>query len=168
MKKSIIAICIVAMLILYGCPVLTVNSIDNGSYAVPSWLAGTWKEVKSTGKGESFFIESKKNEKGNLWVYTLDSLGNRHDIDRRAVILSDIGGEVFLSAYDPGYDLADPGWYLYKFQQVSNTEFMLLPLKEKTIEYSAKQEDIKAFIEKNKDNPEIYEESERSRYLKQK
>ena len=168
MKKIITVICMAGMLILYGCPAQTEKSIDNGSYNVPTWMSGNWTEIKSNGKGDSYFLESVKASKGNILVYSLDSLG-KHSSDSRRVILSEIGGAVFLNVYDAGDDeMSDPGWYLYKFQVVSKTEFTLLPLKENVVPRSATQEELRVFLEKNKDSNDIFDESQRSRYQKQK
>jgi hypothetical protein len=165
MRKVIISLFFAGMLVLCGCPMMTQNSIDEGSYSVPEWLKGKWYEVKTNGRPEGYDIEATKDKKGHFQAYSIDSLGNRKS-ESFHVILSDVGGVVFWNVYDPGDDMDPAGWYLYKFQKISNNEFVLTAVKEKVIDFAAPQQEIKAFLMKNKDNDAILSPEETAHYKK--
>jgi len=168
MKKALISILLAGMLILYGCPAQTEESIDNGSYVALAWFSGTWKEVKAVGKGDMYIIEPVKDKKGNFSAYKLDSLGRKSELDKIPVILSDVGGEIFLNAYGLGGEMNQEGWFLFKLKKESSKEFSILPVKEYEIEFSSTQEEVKAFIQKNKDNIAIFDETQLAHYKKVK
>ncbi|MGZ5304613.1 MAG: hypothetical protein ACXWDO_10910, partial [Bacteroidia bacterium] len=103
MKKLAFAAVFMCMFILFGCPLQTENSMDMGSYKVPSWLTGTWKQSNSTTSATSYYIDAVKGKTGHIVVYTINSLGEKESQGRNC-ILSDVGGQPFLSAYDAGDD----------------------------------------------------------------
>src|SRR5687768_9338188 len=154
MKKLAFAAIFICMFILCGCPVLTQNSMYEGSYKVPSWLAGTWKLASKTGSEttSSYYIEAVKGKTGNILVYSVNSSGVREKTGRKCTV-SDIGRQAFLSAYDAGDDeMNDPGWYIHKFEEISKNEFELIPVKEYAISYEAEPAEIKSYLLENKDN----------------
>lgn len=166
MKKLAFASFLLCVLILFGCPARTEKSMDQGSYEVPAWLSGNWYILNDSNKiSERYNIQPVQGKTGHLLVYTIKEDGSRQE-PVIPCILSNVGGQVFLSAYMSGSDWIDKGWYILKFREISNREFELLPVKENAINYSAAPDEIIAFLKKNKDNAGIYELEDTGRYLK--
>jgi hypothetical protein len=154
------------MIILAGCPAQTRNSIDNGSYAVPSWIQGTWQRTEN-GSWKSGYKLEKDSKTGYLKRTTVDSTGKVTDNKPYPVVMSDVGGKIFLSVFMPEDSEAPAGYYLYEFRKVSNKEFTITPVKEKAIDFDASQATIKNFLLENKDNSSIFDASDTWRYVKQ-
>ena len=155
------------LLVLTGCPQVTKNSMDEGSYDAPAWLAGKWWSIDANGKRNDGYYLEKDTKKGNIKCYELDSTGKIKYVDARQVILSTVGNKVFLSFYNSGDDMSEEGYYIYEFRKVSNTEVVLAGVKEHKIGYDAGAEEILTYLEKNKDNKDLYDASETTRYKKE-
>lgn len=166
MKRIQVFSLLVIMFMISGCPLLTKNSIDSGSYDVPAWLPGTWWEVDDNGKKKDGHLLQKADKKGTLKCYNTDSLGKPDYTSPRQVVLSSVAGKIFMGVYEKGDDVSDEGYYIFEFRKVSNTEFVLHGLKEHSIDYDASQKDIIRFLEQNKDSKDIYEPGEVTHYKK--
>jgi hypothetical protein len=166
MKKVFVCVSFLCMTFLFGCSLLTKNSIDNGSYELKAWLNGNWILVDGGGKKENYYIESIKDEKGHLKAYPLDSLGRRGSVNYD-MILSDVNGTLFLNVYQPEDEFSSEGWYIYKFNKINNKKISIVAVKEGIVDYSASSEEIKAFLAQNKDKDEIYNTSETAEYKKE-
>ena len=167
MKKFLfICLAMSAILIITACANLCKQSIDNGSYTIPKWMPGQWTELKTDGsKGSvTYKIEALKDT-------AYDKAGDPKDANfqKHPIIMSQIGATIFMSIYDKGNeaDAVDPGWYLYKFERISDKEFTLTPLKENTIGYEASQEQIQSYLKANKDKARTYDNAAIERYIKQ-
>ncbi len=167
MKHLAVYSLLLIMLVLAGCPVLTKNSIDEGSYEIPSWLTGTWREVDKEGKMKNTYVFKKEAKKGNLICLEADSTGKPYEGKSRKVVMSTVDSKVFLCAFEAAGDMNEEGYYIFEFRKVNNKEFILAGIKEHEIDYDAPPADIKAFLLKNKDNTGIYDAAETSRYVKQ-
>jgi hypothetical protein len=167
MKQVMIYGLLVAMLLLAGCPVLTKNSIDEGSYAIPSTMNGVWHEMESTGKVKKTYLIKTGNRKGTLTGYDADGEGTPYaSTPVTNVIMSTVKGKVFFFVYKPEDDMDPAGYYIFEFQSVSDKEFKLVPVKEHAVDYNASPEEIAKFLEQNKDNKGIYDLGEVLRYVK--
>jgi hypothetical protein len=116
MKSAAVYGLLALMLVLTGCPAQTDNPVDNGSYAVPSWLPGKWKNYQD-GKMSHYILEKRK-EKGQFTCYSLDSTGAKK-VEYDPVILSKVGKQVFVSA------MSVSSYFLFRLIQVNDTEFKL-------------------------------------------
>jgi hypothetical protein len=167
MKQVLVYGLLVAMLILAGCPVQTKNSIDEGSYDIPKAMNGVWQEAEtSSGKAKKTYVLEVSNRKGNLKCYDADSTGTPDKSKQTPVIMSQVKGKVFLFAYRPEDDMDAAGYYIFEFRPVSDKEFKLVPVKEKSIDYNASPEEITKFLEQNINNNSIYDLSDVVRYVK--
>jgi hypothetical protein len=164
MKQFLTYGLLAVMLVLAGCPVQTKNSIDNGSYSVPAWMYGTWRKSGSSSK-TSYLLE-KDERKGYLKRYSVDSTG-KVGKEAQPVVMSTIGDKIFLSVFTPADDMDQQGYYLYEFRKVGNKEFMLVPLKEKSIDYNATSEEIKRYIQERLNSTELYDLGDMETYVKQ-
>ncbi len=166
MKKLAVYSLLVAMFLLAGCPVLTQNSIDEGSYEVPKWLPGKWHEVKDGHKKKEGYLLKKGDKTGNLTCYDIDSTGRIDNQSARRIILSTVGNKIFLCAFSPADGNNDEGYYLFEFRKRSEKEFELVGIKEHSIDYDAASKDILAFLSANKDNTDIYSNDDETIYKK--
>lgn len=167
MKRIAVYSLLAVMFIISGCPVLTKNSIDNGSYDVPSWLPGKWQEVDKEGKPKtSAYLLEKGSGKGKLKCYDIKSDGAVDRATGKDVILSSVDGNIYMSVYTPSDDVSEEGYYLFRLRKVSNTEMVLDGIKEHAIDYEATQAEIKKFIENAKDDAPIYEAADSYTYKK--
>jgi hypothetical protein len=166
MKNLFVCSLLVLMFVLTGCPVSTKNSIDNGSYDVPSWLAGKWCEIDSAGNTKDCYKIENGTQKGKLTYWELDAKGAQKDMNPRPMVLSKIKDRVFLSAYVPGDGTTEDGYYLFEFRKVSNSEFLLAGIREHSIDEDAEQADIAKYIEKNMNDKSLFPKEEISRYKK--
>ncbi|MCD6010933.1 MAG: hypothetical protein K0Q79_795 [Flavipsychrobacter sp.] len=167
MKRIAVYSLLAVMLVIAGCPVLTKNSIDNGSYDVPAWLPGKWQEVDKDGKPKtSAYLLEKGSGKGKLKYYDIKTDGTVDRATGRDMILSSIDGNIYLSAYTPADDMSEEGYYLFRLRKVSNTEMVLDGIKEHAIDYEATQADIKKFITNAKEDAAIYEATDSYTYKK--
>ncbi len=167
MKQLAIYGLLLVMLVIAGCPVLTKNSIDNGSTDVPSWLPGKWQEFDKDGKPKTsaYFLE-KGTGKGKLKYYEIKTDGTVDRTSGKEAILSGIDGNLYLSVYTPADDMSEEGYYLFKLRKVSNTEMVLDGIKEHAIDYEATQAEIKKFITNAKEDAAIYEATDSYTYKK--
>ncbi len=166
MKQLAIYSLILMMLVLTGCPVLTKNSIDDGSYDVPKWMAGKWQAFDKEGKAKDIYFLEKGEKKGNMKCYDDDGNGKADQGKMHQVILSTVGSRTFLCYYTPEDDVSDEGYYLFELRKVSNKEFQLAGIKEHAIDYHATQAAIVKYLEQNKDNDGIFDPAEVSTYKK--
>lgn len=167
MKRLAVCSLLLIMLVLTGCPVLTKNSPDAGSYEVPSWLPGKWQETDMSGKThDSYYLEKDKGT-GRLKYYETNSEGKINRTAGKPAILSAAGGKIFMSVYTPGDDMTEEGYYIFEFRKVNNTTFVLAAIKEHNIDYDATQADIIKYLQDNKDNDDIYDPAETTTYKKQ-
>ena len=98
--------------------------------------------------------------------YEVDSTGRPIYSNLKPVIISSIAGKIFLNFYNPGDDMSEEGYYLFEFRKVSNTEFVLAGIKEHKIDYEATPAEIKRFLEKNKNDKDLFDPAETSTYKK--
>lgn len=166
MKRIAVYSLLLMMFVLSGCPVLTKNSIDNGSYEVPEWLTGKWYEYSATGKYNSGYLFEKDATKGRLKCYDIDSVGKVDRTHVRAVILSSVAGKLFMNVYTPPDDMSEEGFYLFEMRKVNSGEFVLASLMEHSIDYDASQKEIVHYIETNKDGKGFYEPKGETTYVK--
>lgn len=165
MKKIAFFSLVLAMFALSGCPLATKNSIDSGSYDVPSWLPGKWGSINKDGQtGDIYFVE-KDSRKGILKCFE-DSLGKPNRNKMRPMILSSVAGKIYMSVYNPADDMTEEGYYLFEFRKVSNTEFILAGLKEHKIDEDATSAEIIKFLETNKTSSSLVDSGEITRYKK--
>lgn len=166
MKQLAIYGLLLVMLVIAGCPVLTKNSIDNGSADVPSWLPGKLQEVDKDGKPKTSAYLLEKGGKAKLRSYDLKADGSADRTTGRDVILSLIDGNIYLSVYNPADDMSEEGYYLFRLRRVSSTEMVLDGIKEHAIDYEATQAEIKKFITNAKEDAAIYEATDSYTYKK--
>ena len=167
MKQLSVCLLLLAMIGLCGCPVLTKNSVDDGSYEVPSWLPGKWCEVTRDGTKKDCNILKKEDKKGTMTRYETDASGNADPLKATPVILSNVGSKIFMFAYTEGDGGEYPGYYIFELRKVSNTEFVLAGIKEHAIDYEASRDDIKKYLLDNKNNNAIFDPAETTTYKKQ-
>ena len=167
MKQLAIYSLLIAMFFLAGCPVLTKNSIDEGSYEVPKWLPGKWHEVKDGHKKNEGYFLKKADKTGNLTCYDIDSAGRVDNQSARRIILSTVGNKIFLSAFSPADGNNEEGYYLFEFRKISEKEFELFGIKEHSIDYDATSKDILAYLDANKNNKDVYSVDDDTIYKKE-
>lgn len=156
------------MFFVCGCPVLTKNSIDEGSFDVPAWLPGKWCEVDKDGKlKEEGYLLEKTGKKGLIKCYDISAGGVADKAKQREVILSKVGSKVYMSVYTPADDMTEEGYYLFEFRKVSNTEFVLAGIKEKALDYLASPADIRDYLKDNMYNTLIFDQDGPYTYRKQ-
>lgn len=166
MKQATLVLLTFCMIGLCGCPLLTKNSVDNGSYDVPSWLPGTWCEIDKDGAKKNCYLLENGNKKGVLTCYDITTAAGKADRTKPVpVILSSIGGKVYMSVYTPPDDMSQEGYYLFELHRKSDKEFELDGVKENAIGYDAEAKDIMALLKKG--STEIIDPNEVSRYKKQ-
>lgn len=133
------------MLILSACPAHTTRPIDKGSYEVPGWLSGKWTELGKDGKKKDTYILEKSKAKGQFKCYVLDSAGASHLV-YDPIIMSNVGGKVYLSVYSPADDMSSEGYYLFEFRKENDKEFSLVEIKEDIISENATSAEIASFL----------------------
>ncbi len=164
MKRLSFFLLIGVMFIITGCPLQTSRPVDEGSYTETGWLEGKWDRLASRGsEGKSYKVE-KHRKQGTMLAY--DIINGKINNEGRVIILSNVGSAIFVSAYEEGSeDLTDKGYYIYKLLPKSNTEFDLIPVKEKSISKNASGRDIRAYLSANLDG-KIYELKDTEHYKK--
>jgi hypothetical protein len=154
MKKLSLLLLVGVMLFITGCPLQTRQAIDEGSYTSTNWLMGNWTQQKADGtKGKSYLIKNG-DKPGRISVYSI--IEGETEAKPRAVTLSNVGGKIFISAWDESDDAADAGYYIYQMVKKSSTSFELLPVKERSISYDATSEEIRSFLNEHLSG-DIYE-----------
>ena len=170
------------MLILTGCPVFTTNSIDNGSYDVPGYLAGKWYQVdKQGGNVDKYVIRPQSKKQKGLFHWNRILYKNQDTSLDQTAIMSEIDGMVFANfkSYENKPDdtaavgnSADDtvaisyGYYIYEFKKVSDKEFTLTGIKSDLIKKDASSSEILDFLKKNKNDPDIFDSNEFFRFKK--
>lgn len=156
---------LICMFALAGCPVMTQNSIDNGT-ADASWMAGKWIEYTASGTKNGGYLLEKGKTRSSLTCYDMDTLGNRKKTEPMPLIVSEVGGVLYVNAYSNEEN--NKGYYLLRLRKISNTEFVLTPVREHEIDYMATRDEIQKFLTENKSNDDILDDAEEKRYKKMK
>jgi hypothetical protein len=136
---------IAGLVLIWGCPMQTENSIDNGSYPVPDWLTGKWKEIRNDNHGSTYLFIKDNVNPYMLKAFTFDSTDSIDKSDTNRILLSDVGGCVFFNFYNSGED-GDVSYLIFKMEKIGNSEIILRGLKEGLMDYSASQDEIKSFL----------------------
>jgi hypothetical protein len=165
MKQAAILSLLFVMLVLTACPLSTNDPIDTGSYNVPTWLYGEWISDNGPSLAKEHYTIEKGNKKTEFKCYSIDSLG-RKTLAYDPVIMSNVGGKVFLSAHESA-----GGYLLFQLEKESETAFELKEVDEDVLEGGELKEgsssaEIKKFLAKNLGNEEVIGAS--SRYKKVK
>lgn len=157
MKQLLTYGLLAATLLLAGCPYQSDVPIDKGSCSVPSWLPGKWQEIKQNGDGAVYDV---KPDNSNASLLLVSSTAESF----RKIYLSKIGNSVFISVYEPGDDVSDEGYYIFRLMKKSSTEIELLPVKEHADVAAAGS--LKEFLRLHENDDMVYEKAELARYKK--
>lgn len=156
MRKILIAAVPVVLLLLTGCPAQTEKPMDEGSYAISTWINGKW----TTAQGTSYDVKAETGKIGNAIYTEYDSLGKPDKSTANRVIFSKIGDKVFVSAYvKEGVDNM-AGYYIYLLKRISDKEMELMAVKEYKVRYSDSPEDIRKWLIANKDKGSTYDSTD--------
>src|ERR1043165_2810751 len=123
MKQMSFMLLLGAMLVITGCPLHTNMPVDGGSYTATGWLMGKWIGEKANGTKANTYIIEKGDKPGNLRVYT--ETDGKRDAKHMPVVLSSIGGKIFVSAFDEGDNAEDKGNYILLMEKKGNRVFNL-------------------------------------------
>ena len=168
MKYIFAPLLLIVVLILQGCPLQTKNSIDEGSYDIPSWLPGKWKLMSNDDKTAPIYLLGKdESRKANMLAFPYDSLGNISTDNYYRMILSTVGDKIFVNVYDNGDSGGEEGYYIYLLKIISNTTIKLVGVKESSVDGDIEPEKLKEWLLAHKDDDSIYDSSEEQTYLKQ-
>ena len=157
------ALLIAIMLLITGCPLQTSVPVDEGSYTTTGWLEGKWIELKADGSTAKTYLIKKGDKAGKIQVYTITD--GKPEAKPMPVVLSNVAGKIFISAYTEADDMDEAGYYIYQMQKKSNAAFDLLPVKEHAISTSATSKEIMTFLRENVDG-DIYETKDLVHYKK--
>jgi hypothetical protein len=163
MKRLSLALLIGIMLVITGCPLQTTMPVDEGSYTASSWLEGKWIEQKADGTTSKTYLIKKGDKPGRILVYTITD--GKPESKPMPVVLSNVAGKIFISAYTEADDVDEAGYYIYQMQKKSNAAFDLLPVKEHAISTSASSKEITTFLREHVDG-DIYEVKDLAHYKK--
>ena len=145
-----------SLVLIWGCPMQTENSIDNGSYPVPDWLTGKWMEIRNDSHGSIYMFNKDDVNPYMLKAFTFDSTGFFGNSDTVRILLSDIDGSVFFNFYNSGEN-SNVSYLIFKMERTGKGEIMLRGLKEGLLDYSASQDEIKSFLIQNVKSDTIYD-----------
>jgi hypothetical protein len=164
MKQLSMLMLLGIMLVITGCPLQTETPIDQGSYTSTGWLEGTWKEQKADGTTGKVSQIKKGSRAGNIDVYTVTD--GTPESKPMPVVLSSVGGKIFISAYSEGDEVEESGYYIYQLQKKSAAAFDLVPVKEHIISSDASSKEMINFLSEHINDGAILEEKELAHYKK--
>ncbi len=177
MNRKLTILLVLIMFILTGCPLITINSIDNGSFVVPEYLPGKWTQLDKNGKKVDNYVirPITKNKKGIVQCNKIYKKNQDTTLDYK-IIMSEIESKVYINLYSPFPDNANEedvsnnsvlyGYYIYEFRRVSDREFTLSGIKANSLKKDATQYEIIDFLKRNKDNQDIYDPNDFCRFKK--
>lgn len=96
--------------------------IDEGTFDIPAYLAGNWKEQKNQNVGRTYTILVNPNVKGQLQI--VPNFGAM-----TPALLSNVNGRVYVSVYDAGAKEQPEGYYIFRLAAYNETTLKLVPLK---------------------------------------
>ena len=175
MSRVIAIFLVLIMFVLTGCPVITIKSIDDGTFVIPSYLPGKWTQFDKDGKKIDNYVirPNNKNKKG---IVNCNKI-YRKDEDTASdfkIIMSELDGKVYINIYSPLPDSSDSGnesnaptpygYYIYEFRRITDKEFTLSGIRSDAIKSDATRQEIADFLKKNKDNQDIIDPNEFSRF----
>ncbi len=158
MKKIFLLLLFAGMFLLSGCPYESSDPIDTGSYKVPAWLIGNWRQGAS--KITNYRVASIKDNANAFTAYEVDSAGIVKTT-YNPIIMSKLGKNIFLSVNDPE---AGVSYYIYRLEISSENKIELLGLKEKIVPDDL--EKLKSFLLANENSKDIYDPIESMTFRK--
>jgi len=168
MKKLLFLSFVLSLVLLWACPMITSNSIDKGSYKFPRWLKGQWKATTGKDSGHIYMIEGKQGVQGCATATGISDVDGKPTGDAPyQLILSDVGGQLFLNIYNVGDDESPAGWMLYRLRKTNDSQFTLDGVEEDAIDQKASSEDIKKYLLANQ-SKDIYDKREEMSFAKVK
>lgn len=96
--------------------------VDNGSYTIPEYFSGTWKEEKYNDAGRTFTIVLNPNKTGHLSI--TNGMGGI-----TPAIISKTNDNLFLNIYDIGGPEQPTGFYIFKLEITDQAHVKLIPIK---------------------------------------
>lgn len=115
-------LCLLVSASLFAGNYFSPTPIDNGSYKIPEFYAGTWREQTKQDFGKTFTVQINPNVEGQLLV--AEAYGAM-----RAGIMSQVNNDVYLSMYDAGGRERPEGYYVFRVEVINESEIKLTPLK---------------------------------------
>lgn len=122
MKLHILLLLLIFPLFVEAQSYFSTTPVDEGSFDIPSYLAGNWKEQKNQNVGRIYTILINPNVKGQLQI--VPNYGAM-----TPALLSNVNGRVYVSIYDAGGKEQPEGYYIFRLAAYNETTLKLVPLK---------------------------------------
>jgi len=148
-------------MLLTGCPLKNKVPVDDGMHTPESRLTGNWTNFETPLK--KYSISAPHDGKYTVLERAQKSDGKVKETMYYATI-SDVAGTRFMNIFDTSAD--EPGYYIYKIEDLTAKKLVLLPLTEKSVHPMNGKGELSAWLRVNKDRANFYDVGDLAVYVK--
>lgn len=123
MKSTFLVLCILSYVIdSNGQAYFSPTPVDIGSYSVPAYIAGNWKEQKNMDAGKTYTILVNPNQTSQVQIVPNYGV-------MTPAILSTVNKHIYVSIYEAGGKEQPEGYYIFRLSVINEANVRLSPLK---------------------------------------